>query len=47
MLSRTIWIYTGLYMFTIDVIFNQVKLLMFCSVQTTNLAFVGKMRDVQ
>ena len=47
MLSRTIWIYTGLFIFTIDVNFNQVKLLIFCSVQTTNLAFVGKMQDVQ
>ena len=31
-----------LYLFTIDVIFYQVKLLMFYNVQNVNLTFVGK-----
>ena len=36
-----------LYLFTIEVFFCQVKLLMFYNVQTTNIAFVGKVRDIQ
>ena len=32
---------------TIDVVFYQVKRLMFNTVQTTNVTFVGKMWDIQ
>lgn len=31
-----------LLLFTISIIFYQVKMLMFCNVQTTNSTFVGK-----
>ena len=31
-----------LYIFTIDVAFNQVEMLMFYNVQSTNSTFVGK-----
>ena len=37
-----IWIYTVLYLFNIDVILHQVKLVMFCNVQTTTSTFVDK-----
>ena len=37
--SLTIWIYIVLYLFIIDEIFYQVKLLMFYNVQTTNVTF--------
>ena len=40
--SLSIWIYMVLYLFTIDVIHDHVKLLMFYTVQTTNLTFVGR-----
>ena len=33
--------------FTIDIIFYQVKLLMFNNVQTVNLTFVSKIGDIQ
>ena len=36
-----------LYPFAIEMNFYQVKLSMFDLVQTTNLAFVGRIRDVQ
>ena len=32
-------------LFTIDVILYQIKLLLFCDVQTTNLTIVGKIWD--
>ena len=38
----TIWIYTLLYLVTIDVIFYQVKMLVFYNVQTTNMIFIDK-----
>ena len=41
------WIYTVPYLVTIDVIFYQVKLLVFYNVQTTNLTFVGKIWEIQ
>ena len=41
-MSLTIWSYKVLYLFMIDVIFYQAKLLMFHDVQTTNLTFVSK-----
>ena len=36
-----------LYIFTIDVIFYQVNLLMFYDVQTTNLTFVDTTRNTK
>ena len=39
--SVTIWSYTFLYLCTINVIFYQVKMLMFYNVYTTNSTFVG------
>ena len=33
--------------FTINVIFYQVKMSMFCTIQTTNLIFVGQKWDIQ
>ena len=36
-----------LYLFIIDEIFHEVKLLMFYNVQTTNLTFVDKIWDTQ
>jgi hypothetical protein len=42
LVSLTIWIYTVLYLFTIDVILYQVKVVMFRNVQTTTSTFVGK-----
>ena len=41
----TVWSYTLLYLFTIEVFFDGVKLLMFYNVQTTKLTFVGKIWD--
>ena len=43
----TIWIYTVLYLFTIEMLFYQVMLLILYNVQTTNLTFFGKIWDVQ
>ena len=40
--SLTLWSYTMLNVFTIDVMFYQVNLLLFCNVQTTNSTLVGK-----
>ena len=42
LVSLAIWIYTMLYIFTIDVFFYQLKLLVFYDAQTTNFTFVGK-----
>jgi hypothetical protein len=36
-----------LYLVSIDVMFDQIKWLMFYNVQITNLAFVDKIRDIQ
>ena len=36
-----------LYLFSIDVNFDQAKLLLFYNVQTTNLTFVDKLWDIQ
>ena len=47
LVSLAIWIYTMLYLFTIDVIIYQVKLLMFYNVQITNWTIVGKIWDIQ
>ena len=41
-MSLIAWSYTMLYHFIIDVIFYQVKFLIYYSVQTINLTFVGK-----
>ena len=35
------------YLFTVDVIIYQVKLLLFYNFQATNLSFVGMIRDIQ
>ena len=40
-----IWSYIFLYIFTINVLLYQVKMLMFYSVQMTNLTMVGKIWD--
>jgi hypothetical protein len=36
-----------LYLYIVDVIFYQIKLLVFYNVKTTNLTLVGKKRDIQ
>jgi hypothetical protein len=41
-ISLTIWIYTVLYLITVDVTLYHIKLLMFYGVQTTNLRFTVK-----
>ena len=47
LVALTIRSYTVLYLFTVDVISYQVKLLMFYNVQTINLTFVGQIWDIQ
>ena len=36
-----------LYLFNVNVFFCEVKMLVFCNVQTTNLTFVGQNESIQ